>query len=132
MTTYSDADQVERLIKSAIAFGTSTPELEDEQITDLVAIALPGGTGTSETLQRAASAGWGWKSGITANKYDLTSASGASLTRSQWFDQCMRMSMSYASGDLSVDGEPSVTTPSRGGITSVTLTRGGSSGEYRA
>lgn len=105
MTDYTDAAQVEALITSAIAHETSTPSLEDEQIEALVTIAMPDGVGTSATLQRAASAGWGWKAGITANQYDLKAASGASLTRSQWFEQCLKMAGAYASGALSVDGD---------------------------
>lgn len=131
MASYTDPDAVEALVKNAIGFG-STPELDSDQIEALVAIAMPGGTGTSETLQRAAVAGWGWKAGLTSDQYDLKAASGATLTRSQWFDQCLRMAAEFGSGALSVDGEAVVTTPSRGGVTSVTLTRGSSSGEYRA
>lgn len=102
--SYTEADLVETLIQNAIGYG-STPELEDEQIEQLVSLAMPTGEGTSETLQRAAIVGWGWKSALLANQYDLKAASGASLTRHQWFDHCIQMAAAYRSGALSVDGE---------------------------
>ncbi len=103
MTTYTDAALVENLLKDAIGYG-STPELEDEQIERMVSLAMPDGIATGDTLQRAAVMAWGWKAGLTANQYDLKAASGASLTRSQWFEQCLAMARLYQSGVLSVDG----------------------------
>lgn len=131
MTSYTDAALVESLVKNAIGFG-STPELDGDQIASLVTIAMPGGTGTSDTLQRAAVVGWGWKAGLTADKYDLKAASGAALTRSQWMKQCLAMAEGFGAGALIVDAEASATTPAQGGVTSVMLSRGSTTAEYRA
>ena len=103
MTTYTDAALVDTLIRNALGPG-STPELEDEQYDALVDLAMPDGIGDGESLQRAAVVGWGWKSALTADQYDLKAASGASLTRDQWFQHCLQMASAYRSGALSVDG----------------------------
>lgn len=121
MTTYTDADQVERLLKHAIGYG-SIPDLSPTQITDMVELALDGDAYTSEGMQRAVVTAWGWKVGLTSDKYDLSGAGGSKLTESQWHAQCAAMATRYRVGDLSVDGQTlgqSLSDPDYGSIVTV-------------
>ena len=103
MSTYTDAAQVERLLKSAVAFGTQ-PDLSAAQVTDMVALALDGDAYSSEAMQRAAVTAWGWKAGLTSDRYDLGGQGGSKITESQWFDHCVMMAERFRLGFLSVDG----------------------------
>jgi len=103
MVSYDDPALVEALIKSAIGFG-SQPDLSVAQIANLLGLAMVDGAYTSEGLQRAAVAGWSWKAGLTADRYDLAGQGGAKLTESQWHAQCRGMAMAYRTGAMSVDG----------------------------
>ncbi|HEU0163627.1 MAG TPA: hypothetical protein VFQ54_01210 [Thermomicrobiales bacterium] len=103
MATY-DATTARALLERAIA-NTSKPALDDEAVDLLLQIAASeDGSYSTEALNSAAATGWGWKSGMLADQYNLGGGSGVYLTRSQWFEQCRQIQADFASGATSVDG----------------------------
>ncbi len=106
----TDEAYAERMLKGALG---GQPELSDPQIADLMTLATSQSEDgadvfTEYDLNRAASLGWQWKSGIVTNQYDLGGGAGKTLDRSQWFNHCMRMAAGYADGTYSVLGAPGV------------------------
>lgn len=105
----TDAEYAERMLRAALG---GEPQISDDQIADLMVLATTVevmdavivSKFTEHNLSRAASLGWQWKSGITANQYDLGGGPGKTLDRSQWFDHCMRMAAGFADGTFSVLG----------------------------
>ncbi len=104
----TDPGLARRLLERAIAT-TTKPTLSTVEVDDLMALASSvdanGATVyTSADLNRSASIGWQTKAGLTSDQYDLGGGTGKTLDRSQWFDHCMRLSASYASGAMGVVG----------------------------
>ncbi len=104
----TDPALARRLLERAIAT-TTKPTLSIVEVDDLMALASSqdanGATVyTSADLNRSASIGWQTKAGMTSDQYDLGGGTGKTLDRSQWFDHCMRLSASYASGAMGVVG----------------------------
>lgn len=119
----TDAALARRFLERAIAHQTN-PALDTATVDDLMTIAASLDTDgvttlyTGADLNRAASMGWQFKAGLTSDQYDLGGGPGKTLTRSQWFDHCMSMSASYASGAMNVLGGTGTT---RRGIGSISL-----------
>lgn len=111
----TDAVLARRLLDAALG---GLPALEPERMDDLMLLATSLDESgsvqyTERDLNRAASLGWQWKAGLTANQYDLGGGSGKTLDRSQWFDHCMRMAAGYADGAFSVMGSPNASDGTR-------------------
>lgn len=121
----TDPDYAERMLRAAIG---GEPELSDNHMADLMALATSKSEDdedifTELDLNRAASLGWQWKSGLTANQYDLGGGQGKTLDRSQWFNHCMRLAAGFADGTFSVLGSHTVAgSPSPKGIGVIGLT----------
>lgn len=107
MATYPAATALD-LLSAAIALDAK-PTLLPAQIDLLMLIASTvDDTGatvyTSAGLNRAASAGWNFKAGLTADQYEIGGGPGRTLKRAEWHDHCVAMAVRYATGDASVDG----------------------------
>ena len=71
-----DAAKARRLLENALA---GTPQLTEQQFDDLLSLAevtkfvdeAPVIIYTDVSLNRSASVGWGWKSALTADKYEI-------------------------------------------------------------
>lgn len=119
-----DAAQARRLLENALA---GTPQLSEQQFDDLLSLAevtkfvdeIPVIIYTDVSLNRSASAGWGWKSALTADKYELGGGNGRSLSEQQWWDHCQQMAVKYGTGILSVTGGGLAATTRRTGIRSI-------------
>lgn len=103
-----DAALARRLLEAAVAM-TTNPALSATQVDDLMVIAASldddlNTVYTSGDLNRAASLGWSWKAGLISDQYDIGGGTGKTLTRSQWFDHCQRMSDLYRTGAMGVLG----------------------------
>lgn len=103
MATYPAATALE-LLSAAVAL-EAKPTLALDQVNLLMLIALAGESDyTSAHLDRAAAVGWIWKSGLTADQYEIGGGPGRTLKRSQWHDHCVAMADLYSTGRASVDG----------------------------
>ena len=116
----TDAVTARALLDAHLAL-TSTPTLDSATVDLLFAQASSDDDGatvyTAADINAAISAGWNLKAGLTADQYDLRAASGAQLTRDQWWAHCMAMARAYGTGAMSILG----TSTARGGIRSVGL-----------
>ena len=115
----TDAVTARALLDAALAL-TSTPTLETATVDLLFGMASSEDADANTVylaadLNRSVSLGWNLKAGLTADQYDLRAASGASLTRDQWWAHCMAMANAYGTGAMSVTG----TSTGRGGIRSI-------------
>lgn len=120
----TDPAKARRLLENALG---GQPQLTAEQFDDLISLAevtrfvdgVPAIFYTDVSLNKAASAGWGWKSALTADKYDLGGGAGRSLSEQQWWDHCQQMATKYGTGILSVTGGGLVATQRPRGIRSI-------------
>lgn len=102
----TDAAFATRMLERAIA-QDARPALDATALDDLMEVAhrQSGGTGeyTDAGLNAAASLGWRWKAGLTADQYDQLGAGGGRyLKREDWTARCHALADMYASGQASV------------------------------
>lgn len=109
MAVYAEEEFVVRRIKRALAFGVTTPDLDTDDIDDLVTIAERNGTWSTSDLNAVIAQGWTNKAGLVAGQYDIGGGNGKYLKRSNWWDHCMQMANSYATGAASFDPDGLVT-----------------------
>lgn len=119
MATYLAATALE-LLSAAVAL-EAKPTLAVDQVNLLMLIALGSESGyTSANLDRAASVGWTWKSGLTADQYEIGGGPGRTLKRAEWHDHCVAMAKLYSTGGASVDGSTLISeTSGMGQVTTV-------------
>lgn len=113
MVVFSDPMLAQTLLESSVGKG-SQPDLTATQWSALMVVAETkdenGATVyTSSSLSIAASMGWSWKAGLTADKYEISGKAGT-MKENQWYQQCRQNSLDYASGVLVV-GEAGAQAP---------------------
>ena len=102
----TDAPFAQRMLERAIA-QDAKPALDATAMDDLMEVAFQqsggDGTYTAAGLNAAASLGWRWKAGLTADQYDQLGAGGGKyLKREDWTARCHTLADMYASGQASV------------------------------
>lgn len=119
MALYTDPAFVERRVKRALAFGETTPDLDQDDIEDLLTIAKVGDSWETARLNAVIAQGWTDKAGLVAGLYDIGGGSGKYLKQSDWWAHCTAMAASYRSGAASIDPDGLISEESSGGIITV-------------